>query len=142
MSSLKRPASSSITRLTARASPYSTSVTLFEAEDNVNISPRRSKRIKLELEVNEVEEIAPDESVNFTPSEAGPSTLNKSSKSPRKPKPIQQSLAVPHPAPEKWQEIYETIKHMRAQIVAPVDTMGCDQAQYKEKDPKVSKPAL
>ena len=29
------------------------------------------------------------------------------------------------------------IKEMRAKIVAPVDTMGCAQAQNKESDPKV-----
>ncbi|EGN96402.1 hypothetical protein SERLA73DRAFT_170779 [Serpula lacrymans var. lacrymans S7.3] len=65
----------------------------------------------------------------------GPSTVSRP-KSPRKPKPIQQSLKVPHPAPPRWRETYDTIKEMRSHIVAPVDTMGCDQAQLKESDPK------
>jgi len=61
---------------------------------------------------------------------------SRQSKSPRKPKPIQLSLDVPHPAPSKWQETYDTIKQMRSRVLAPVDTMGCDQAQHKEQDPK------
>lgn len=79
------------------------------------------------------------------------STSNADFKSPKKgPKPstsspskgktkaIPQSLDVPHPAPSNWRETYNTIKSMRSRFVAPVDTMGCDQAQLKELDPKVS----
>ncbi|KAF9460882.1 DNA glycosylase [Collybia nuda] len=146
MPSLKRSASPRLTRLTARASPYNTSVTLFEAQDTASIpkisdSPRRSKRVKLEAEEPKFT-IKEEENRNPTPTEpeasgSGSSTPKKrAAKSPRKPKPIQQSLAVPHPAPENWQETYATIKRMRSQIVAPVDTMGCDQAQYKEAEPK------
>ena len=56
---------------------------------------------------------------------------------PKKQKPIQQSLDKPHPAPDYWNEQYSTIKSMRARLTAPVDTMGCDQAQNGETDPKV-----
>ncbi|KAF8867990.1 DNA glycosylase [Mucidula mucida] len=56
--------------------------------------------------------------------------------SPKKQKPIPQSLATPHPAPERWRETYAAIKEMRSTFVAPVDTMGCDQAQMKESNPK------
>ncbi|KIJ63357.1 hypothetical protein HYDPIDRAFT_134499 [Hydnomerulius pinastri MD-312] len=58
------------------------------------------------------------------------------SKSPKKPKAIPQSLDVPHPPPTRWKETYDAIKKMRSRITAPVDTMGCDQAQLKEQDPK------
>ncbi|KAI0081405.1 DNA glycosylase [Panus rudis PR-1116 ss-1] len=58
------------------------------------------------------------------------------STSPRKPKPIQKSLDIPHPAPPHWKEVYDIIKGMRSKIAAPVDTMGCDQAQLKETDPR------
>ena len=61
----------------------------------------------------------------------------KRNASPRKPKPVPTALRTPHPAPPRWKEAYDTIKRMRARIVAPVDTMGCDQAQFKETDPKV-----
>ena len=63
------------------------------------------------------------------------------SASPRKVKPIRQNLDVPHPEPENWRETYAMIKAMRSNIVAPVDTMGCDQAQFKETDHKVSSQA-
>lgn len=58
-------------------------------------------------------------------------------KAPKKQKPIQQSLDKPHPVPEHWKEQYDTIKSMRARVKAPVDTMGCEQAQNGETDPKV-----
>ena len=66
-----------------------------------------------------------------------PQATSKRHKSSGKSKVIKQSLDVPHPPPERWKEIYDTIKEMRAQTIAPVDTMGCDQAQHMEKDPKV-----
>ncbi|KAG6907520.1 hypothetical protein DXG01_008609 [Tephrocybe rancida] len=67
---------------------------------------------------------------------SNPTSKKVTNKSPRKQKPIQHTLAVPHPAPERWRETYDTIKQMRSRITAPVDTMGCDQAQWKETDPK------
>ena len=58
-------------------------------------------------------------------------------RAPKKQKPIQRSLDEPHPTPEHWKEQYDTIKSMRSRVRAPVDTMGCDQAQRGETDPKV-----
>jgi endonuclease-3 len=58
-------------------------------------------------------------------------------KAPKKQKLIRQSLDKPHPAPEHWKAQYDTIKSMRARIKAPVDTMGCEQAQNGETIPKV-----
>ncbi|THG97510.1 hypothetical protein EW026_g4504 [Hermanssonia centrifuga] len=157
MPTLKRSASAS-PELVGRPSSFHTSVTLYEAtpvqassgEAASGLLPRRSKRVKVKEE-NDINEIF-----------GGPSSSRKSVKktralvevkesdvdiqkparkaareaSPRKPKAIQQSLDVPHPAPPHWKEVYETIKRMRENIVAPVDTMGCDQAQLKETDPK------
>ncbi|THH04467.1 hypothetical protein EW145_g5503 [Phellinidium pouzarii] len=45
-------------------------------------------------------------------------------------------LDEPHPAPSKWEETFNAIREMRKKYVAPVDTMGCDQAKYRETDPK------
>lgn len=149
MSALKRRASSSrTTRLRAHTSPYNSSVTLFDA-DSAGLPtspPRRSKRVKVESgsgALLDVEEAVQDASLPEKLLQAGadsdPSTPRvKGLKSPRKPKPVQQSLATPHPAPTKWREVYDIIKYMRSRTVAPVDTMGCDQAQLKEQDPKAS----
>lgn len=122
--------------------------------------PRRSKRIKLEDD-DEVyptkfpvgdsgsvtqESERPTKRVNverLTNAEAedeavSPKRRSRSRpKAPKKQKPIQQTLGTPHPAPEHWKEQYDTIKSMRARVKAPVDTMGCDQAQNGETDPKV-----
>lgn len=57
--------------------------------------------------------------------------------SPRKQKPIQMELAVPHPAPAHWREVYDCIHKMREGVVAPVDTMGCHTPAEREEDPKV-----
>jgi len=89
-------------------------------------SGRPTKRVKVErmTEAN-------------TEDEAERRTKSSRSKAPKKQKPIPQSLEKPHPAPEHWREQYDVIKSMRARLKAPVDTMGCDQAQNGETVPKV-----
>jgi endonuclease-3 len=137
---MKRSASRA-TRLTVHPSPFHSSVTLFEAEDGSGLStPRRSKRVKL----NEITSSAiPDMEDTISEQQRTPSQgsikqkLQANSSSPRQPKPIPQSLKTPHPAPPRWREAYDAIKEMRSHIIAPVDTMGCDQAQLKETDLKV-----
>lgn len=84
----------------------------------------RGKKVKPEAEVSNSD--APSTSAS-----------SKKRKPTSKPKTIPQALDVPHPAPAKWAEAYAAIKDMRSRIVAPVDTMGCEQAQLKERDPKV-----
>ncbi|CCM04574.1 uncharacterized protein FIBRA_06755 [Fibroporia radiculosa] len=64
------------------------------------------------------------------------STKRTGTASPRKQKPIQQALDVPHPTPPRWREVYDTIKDMRSRKVAPVDTMGCNRAQDEETVPQ------
>jgi endonuclease III len=139
---MKRSASSRVTRLTAHASSFHSSVTLFEAEPedaSGPSTPRRSKRVKLEdssssalPDMEDIVTIQKDTSSQSSIKQA------KAPSSPRKPKPIPQTLKTPHPPPPRWRETYDAIKEMRSHIVAPVDTMGCDQAQLKETDPKVS----
>ncbi|KAI9508452.1 DNA glycosylase [Russula earlei] len=58
------------------------------------------------------------------------------SASPQKSKAIKQALEKPHPAPVRWRETYDGIKEMRSRFPAPVDTMGCDTAKWKETDPR------
>lgn len=140
MSGLAR---TSRTRFATRASPYHTAVTLFESQDEK--PARRSKRVKLETDTvcdlgGNISNGTESEATKFAGPLASSSSTGKkrTAKSPRKPKLIQQSLAVPHPPPPQWQETYNIIKQMRSRITAPVDTMGCDQAQFKETDPKAS----
>ena len=90
---------------------------------------RATKRIK-------IEHVADTNTEDGTALAKG-RTKSSRSKAPKKQKPIPQSLEKPHPAPEHWQEQYGVIKSMRARLKAPVDTMGCDQAQNGETDPKV-----
>ncbi|KAF8801416.1 DNA glycosylase [Phlegmacium glaucopus] len=155
MSALKRTLSSP-TQLTSHVSQHNASVTLFQLssshESDIENSPRRSKRIKrqepeCQADLNNLtHNILADKprksrnaGVNAT---ASGSAIPRTSKggdvqaSPKKFKAIAQSLAVPHPPPSAWKETYDTIKDMRSRFVAPVDTMGCDRAQFKETDPK------
>lgn len=143
-----------------RPSPYHPSVTLYEP---VSAGPRRSKRVKVKQEpqiISFKEEQSPepdapvastsrharatmtkvdveDIELKLVEVEVKPKPRTKKAASPKKTKAVPQSLAVPHPAPPRWKEAYDTIKRMREHIVAPVDTMGCAQAQSKETDPKV-----
>ncbi|KAI0781508.1 DNA glycosylase [Trametes elegans] len=128
------------TSLSSRPSPYNASVTLFEAASTTQETiVRRSKRFKLSSGENAAEPtVECEESPSSTPAPQRSSSRPRSRKagSPRKTKPLPTSLETPHPAPPRWRETYDTIKRMRSHIVAPVDTMGCDQAQLKEIDPK------
>ncbi|GAA6003189.1 hypothetical protein JCM10207_001793 [Rhodosporidiobolus poonsookiae] len=57
----------------------------------------------------------------------------KKPRSPRKPKAHVEALAIPHPAPKGWEKTYEVIRMQRERIVAPVDTMGCEQGGRNAK---------
>lgn len=137
--------------LVSKPSPFHSGVTIFEAPGPS--TPRRSKRLRTSHDEQEdsltshvtttrkatVKVVKKEDDDVKTESEEV--TLvkkkRKESASPRKAKTIPQSLAVPHPAPSKWKEQYDAIHKMREGIIAPVDTMGCDQAQMKEVDPRV-----
>ncbi|KAL5636213.1 hypothetical protein ACGC1H_004882 [Rhizoctonia solani] len=54
-----------------------------------------------------------------------PVSSSPTKKKPPKQKPIVMELAKPHPAPPNWENQYALIEEMRANIDAPVDTMGC-----------------
>ncbi|KAG1736923.1 DNA glycosylase [Suillus paluster] len=153
MSSPPRQVSRPTTRLSARASPYHSAVTLYEAGNadqpstSMSSSLKPSKRIKLEVESKSTDVLdpgTPSTSLRKTsrtlkleePVSEEDTDSRVKSKSSKKTKPIPQSLETPHPAPPRWKEVYDAIKAMRAQTVAPVDTMGCDRAQHKEDDPK------
>ncbi|KAK4701280.1 hypothetical protein P7C70_g4952, partial [Phenoliferia sp. Uapishka_3] len=59
--------------------------------------------------------------------EKQPRIKASASPSPRKPTPFKVALDKAHPAPNRWEEAYEIIRQQREGIVAPVDTMGCEQ---------------
>ncbi|KAJ7184548.1 DNA glycosylase [Mycena filopes] len=121
-------------RLKTRVSPYHSGVTLYGIESPPQTppdTPRRPKRAKLEE----------DEGGLSTPgaSSSREQSRSPSKKSPQKAKaktPYKKALATPHPAPERWREVYDCIKEMRKDGTAPVDTMGCHMAQLHETDPK------
>ncbi|KAF8638912.1 hypothetical protein AX17_001963 [Amanita inopinata Kibby_2008] len=108
-------------RLASNSSPYHASATLLESKTAIQ-------------DVADVEDIVSGATASRDSIKVAKAAIK--GKSPRKPKPIPHALEIPHPAPERWQEVYATIKEMRARIVAPVDSMGCDRAQFKEEDPK------
>jgi len=144
--------------LVARSSAFNASVTLYEPTDRPSSSDspmRRSKRLKTAAKPEYAED--DDEDIHFTPkkrktkskvlsspkvkveeaiSSSSSPVKAQRTPSPRKPKPIPQSLDIPHPAPDNWHEVYDKIVDMRSQIVAPVDTMGCGRAQLEETEPK------
>jgi hypothetical protein len=109
------------------------SITIFDTNGDSILSVLPSKRTRTESPLTDLEE-------DIVTKEPGPSSTPKKrlrTASPRKAKSIRQSLKTPHPAPAEWRETYDAIKQMRSRILAPVDTMGCDQARLKEQDPRV-----
>ena len=157
MSALKRALASptSSPRLTSQVSHHNAAVTLFQLSphDDIEQTSRRSKRVKTQKNTDVEDQLGLDNlshnvlsvkswktDADHTDSGSGlpsPSRTRDVQASPKKFKAIPQSLATPHPTPSNWRETYDTIKEMRSRFVAPVDTMGCDLAQYKETDPKV-----
>jgi hypothetical protein len=153
MSALKRTLPSPINspRLTSNVSQHNPSVTIFQLSHQDDMErPRRSKRVKTRNNTDPESQSGLDNlthdvltvkaGVNAIASGSAlptPSHPRDVLASPKKFKAIPQSLATPHPPPSTWRETYDTIKDMRSRFVAPVDTMGCDRAQFKETDPKV-----
>jgi len=161
MCAARRTTSTRLTRLAAKASPHHSAVTLYDARDVTDSeaqagpsTPRRPRHVKQEPTDPETPglDVPSDTRDGRTVSKnTKPTPRQKSVKpdvpdsdvsrnSPKKPtsktKAILQRLDVPQPAPAKWADAYAAIKEMRSRVVAPVDTMGCDQAQLKERDPK------
>ena len=136
--STRNATASSSRRIAGRASEYHPSVTLYEIKaEEIEEPLRRSKRVKVEQKLEILPDLEDFKLVQDTPKKTSISKSSSPAKSPVKAKPIPQALKTPHPEPAKWRETYDAIKEMRSKIVAPVDTMGCDQAQFKESDPKV-----
>lgn len=135
---------SSITRsmtLRARQSAFNSSVTLYEPADIEELSssfdpPKKTRRIKRR-------DHDAQEPLSYTQESTPRKRLKADATSPKKmislkkTKLIPQALASPHPAPENWREVYDTIGKIRSRFMAPVDTMGCDQAKYQEIEPEV-----
>ncbi|TDL18515.1 DNA glycosylase [Rickenella mellea] len=150
MSFMRRSASSAAALIAARPSPYHASVMLYEPNPSANgtssESPRRSKRLKLEEHVDNLPDIEDAISSNNSGSKTQADVVatpvkrrkatSSASPSPKKGKPVRVALDTPHPTPQRWEETYKSIKKMRDNIVAPVDTMGCDQLGLSEMDPK------
>lgn len=128
----------SSTRLIAQQSSADQSVTLFklepkdpddDAEDSTS-AERPSKRIKVEAKAK----LLLDDGRSKKNAKAPPPQKGKGK---GKAKEIKRALDTPHPAPARWRETYDAIREMRARFPAPVDTMGCDTAKWKETNPRV-----
>ncbi|KAH9069418.1 DNA glycosylase [Lactarius deliciosus] len=137
------------TRLIAQQSSADQSVTLFKLEDpddetlDAPVSERHSKRIKAEAKAKA--EVLPstgndddDDDDDALGNGSRSKKRAKTAASPRKAKAkeIKRALDTPHPAPAHWRETYDAIREMRARLPAPVDTMGCDTAKWKETEPR------
>ena len=107
-----------------------------EEDENAIESPRKVLLKSIGAEATQLGEASVSSTATST-ADVSVRPKSKRNASPRKPRPVPTALETPHPAPPRWQEAYDTIKCMRSRIIAPVDTMGCEQAQFKETDPKV-----
>ncbi|KAI9445762.1 DNA glycosylase [Lactarius psammicola] len=143
---MKRRSGSSTrpTRLITQQSSADQSVTLFKLEDlddshshspDSSVEGRHPKRIKVETKASELLLSTGNEEAL----DNGGKGKNRAKAAPKKAKvfkEIKRALDTPHPAPARWRETYDAIREMRARFPAPVDTMGCDTAKWKEVDPR------
>jgi len=138
-----RASSTRSTGLIAQQSSADPSVTLFKLEDPPDNEhepvPGPSRRSKKRIKTTEPLLVAGgnDEAL-LLPVQNKTTRAQSTSSSPKKAKAIKRALDTPHPAPARWRETYDAIREMRARFPAPVDTMGCDTAKWKEMDPRVS----
>lgn len=141
------------TRLVAQQSSADQSVTLFKLEDpddehspDPSVAGRHSKRIKVEAKAAELLPSTENGEAGEALDDGRRKEKAKAAASPHKAKAkakakeIKQALDTPHPAPARWRETYDAIREMRTRFPAPVDTMGCDTAKWKETDPRVRLP--
>ncbi|KAG8778951.1 DNA N-glycosylase and apurinic/apyrimidinic (AP) lyase [Ceratobasidium sp. 428] len=113
------------------------------ASSSMNLSkfahaPSRPTRAapKTPLKQVKLEEMLPASDNATSPSKASAKKVKSTSSptkkatnpSPRKKKGIVMELDTPHPAPPNWERQYKLIEEMRANVQAPVDTMGCCKA--------------
>jgi endonuclease-3 len=122
------------TRLVSKPSPYHKSVSLFEP----GVSDASGSRGVTTL-ARGTETVGTTDVEGAVSTEQPVMVRGKGRRPPRRQKSVPTALQEPHPAPERWREVYDIIKDMRSRTVAPVDTMGCDQAQFKETEPKARK---
>ncbi|KAM0748461.1 DNA glycosylase [Meredithblackwellia eburnea MCA 4105] len=129
-----------------RRSTYNSKVTLYEPDKTVTrtsrsikveavlpaASPAR-KRTRSRIESSGLEDIKLEEDEK----KFGKVKKVKKEPSPKKPTPFKEKLDKAHPAPKRWEEAYEIIRKQRERIIAPVDTMGCEQGgrDREEKPP-------
>ena len=102
-----------------RSSPATTtSITIAKT---TRISPRK-KIVKLEEDV-EIEEL-------------GVTRARKVKAQPAKQEVDNATGQVTVHSPARWEEMYRLTQEMRKKVLAPVDTMGCEDAAQKDRPPK------
>ncbi|MBW0517939.1 hypothetical protein O181_057654 [Austropuccinia psidii MF-1] len=96
-----------------------------------NLSPKKKPKHGSNISLNL--KLEDSSSITFKTSDSPPQLIHQNSspsktKSPRKPKTVKVALESPSQPPARWEEAYRLIRQQRQTFVAPVDTMGCDQA--------------
>ncbi|KAI6137434.1 DNA glycosylase [Pisolithus thermaeus] len=123
MSAARRVATGRATRLAAKSSPYHAAVNPCDTQDIPGSSSCHKEEGEDEDDANKDISNNNGDEVQVTQEiQSDTPKLSRSSSGPR-----------------ALEEAYDAIKAMRSRIPAPVDTMGCDQAQWKEQDPKNSR---
>jgi endonuclease-3 len=106
--------------------------------DVEDLAPRRPSNKKPKVTPLRTRKVVEDDgTLPSAASSSKPARKTNSTTSPKKRKATKMELDVPHPAPAHWKETFEAIVRMRAETVAPVDTMGCHMAGKDESDPMV-----
>lgn len=129
----KRRASTRAAKRSRAATPSSASGSEFEEGTKAYCSESDDKEARDESD--EYQAVTPSPKKKRASAKSTPKTSDKPpvspfDVSPRKvQKPIKVNLEAheAHPAPPRWKETYELLAKQRLKIVAPVDTMGCEE---------------
>ncbi|KAI5479324.1 endonuclease III [Pseudohyphozyma bogoriensis] len=123
----------------ATRSTYNSRVTLISAPETSTSTTAIDTKPAIRKRTRSTASLAADAATDYS-DDVKPAKIEKKPKvaSPRKPPVFKVALDKAHPAPKRWEEAYEIIRKQREGIVAPVDTMGCEQGGRERTDEKPS----
>lgn len=78
----------------------------------------------------------PPRGTTFKSEDGSPAKIKKGRKQPAKKVVTETGEVAIHP-PANWEEIYAAVQEMRKQVLAPVDTMGCESLAEDHRTPQV-----
>ena len=118
----------------------------FDIEDGgIKTSPLKKRKRGHDTPATTITSLSTITSTRTSPRKIADGTVGKKpKKAKRQPAKqiVNESGEVEIHPPANWEEIYDAVKEMRKNVLAPVDTMGCETLAEEHLTPRVIKPFL